>query len=100
MCRTNDWQPEKHRSNVCAKKTGTTGENAQKGDLRFSNISTLIITPLEAHHGRETNTVLRNLTKKPSLRDVSWSSIGKSKPACLDGRDPVAREMPSPADTN
>ena len=34
------------------------------GALRFSKNATLKISPFEAHHGRETNTVLRNLTKK------------------------------------
>ena len=36
------------------------------GALRLAKNSTLSITPFEAHHGREANTVLRNLTKKPS----------------------------------
>ena len=35
------------------------------GALRFAKNSTLNIIPFEAHHGREANTVLRNLTKKP-----------------------------------
>ena len=33
------------------------------GALRFSKNATLIISPFEAHHGRESNMVLRNLTK-------------------------------------
>ena len=33
------------------------------GALRFAKNATLNITPFEAHHGREANTVLRNLTK-------------------------------------
>ena len=33
------------------------------GALRFSKNATLKISPFEAHHGREANTVLRNLTK-------------------------------------
>ena len=37
------------------------------GALRFAKNATLKITPFEAHHNREANTVLRNLTKKPSL---------------------------------
>ena len=36
--------------------------------LRFAYNATLKITPFKAHHGREANTVLRNLTKKPSLK--------------------------------
>ena len=31
--------------------------------LRFSKNATLKISPFEAHHGREANTVLKNLTK-------------------------------------
>ena len=34
------------------------------GALRFSKNATNKLTPFEAHHGREANTVLRNLTKK------------------------------------
>ena len=70
------------------------------GALRFSNNATIKITPFEAHHGREANTVLRNLTKKPSLRNLNWSNVIKSKSTCLDQRDPATRDMPSPADTN
>ena len=33
------------------------------GALRFAKNATLNITPFEAHHGREANTVLRNFTK-------------------------------------
>ena len=33
--------------------------------LRFAPNATLKITPFEAHHGREANTVFLNLTKKP-----------------------------------
>ena len=36
------------------------------GALRFAKNATLNITSFEAHHGREANTVVRNLTKKPS----------------------------------
>ena len=41
------------------------------GALRFAKNATLNITPFEAHHGREANTVLRNLTKKPSLWNLN-----------------------------
>ena len=41
------------------------------GALRFANNATLNITPFEAHHGREAKTVLRNLTKRPSLRNLN-----------------------------
>ena len=37
------------------------------GALRFGKNLTLNKTPFEAHIRREANTVLRNLTKKPSL---------------------------------
>ena len=65
--------------------------------LRFSPNATLKITPFEAHHGREANTVLRNRTKKPSLRKLKWSNVLKSKSACLDVE---AQKMPKPADTH
>ena len=68
--------------------------------LRFSTKATLKITPFEAHHGREANTVLRNLTKKPSLRNLNWLDVLKSKSACFDKQDAKAQQMPKPADTN
>ena len=70
------------------------------GALRFSKTATLKISPFEAHHGREANTVLRNLTKKPSLQNLDWSRVIKTKNACLDAADPNAQNMPHPADTN
>ena len=70
------------------------------GALQFANNATLKITPFEAHHGREANTMLRKLTKKPSSRNLIWSNVIKSKSTCLDERDPTVRDMPSPADTN
>ena len=70
------------------------------GALRFSPNATLKITPFEAHHGREANAVLRNLTKKPSLRNLNWSNVLKSKSACLDEQDAEAQKMPKPADTH
>ena len=70
------------------------------GALRFSKNSTLKISPFEAHHGRESNTVLRNLTKKPSLQNLDWSRVITTKNACLDVSDPNAQNMPHPADTN
>ena len=69
------------------------------GALRFFPNATLKITPFEAHHGREANTVLQNLTKKPSLRNLSCSNVLKSKSACLDEQDPEAQQMSKPADT-
>ena len=70
------------------------------GALRFAKNATLNITPFEAHHGREANTVLRNLTKKPSLRNLSWENIIRSKSNCLDERDPNTQAMPEQMDTN
>ena len=70
------------------------------GALRFSKNATLKISPLEAHHGQEANTVLRNVTKKPSLQNLDWSRVIKTKNACLDDADPNANDMPHPADTN
>ena len=68
--------------------------------LRFAKNATLNLTPFEAHHGREANTVLRNLTKKPSLRNLNWENVISSKSACLDERDPYDQAMPKPKDTN
>ena len=70
------------------------------GALRFSKNSTLKISPFEAHHGREANTVLRNLTRKPSLQNLDWSRVIKTKNACLDATDSNVQDMPHPADTN
>ena len=70
------------------------------GTLRFSKNATLKISPFEAHHGREANTVLRNLTKKTSLQNLDWSRVIKTKNACLDDADSNERDMPHPADTN
>ena len=68
------------------------------GALRFAKNATLSITQFEAHHGREANTVLRNLTKKPSLWNLKWENVIRSKSACLDERDPNAQAMPEPMD--
>ena len=70
------------------------------GALRFSPKTILKLTPVEAHHSREANTVLQTLTKKPSLSNLKWSNIVKSKYACLDEHCPGAKRMPKPADTN
>ena len=70
------------------------------GALRFVKNATLNITPFEAHHGREANTVLRNLTKKPTLRNLNWEKVIRPKSECLDERDPIAQAMPEPMDTN
>ena len=58
------------------------------GALWFSPNATIKLTPTEAHRGRETNTVLQNLPKKPSLRSFNWSNVLKFKSACLDEQDP------------
>ena len=70
------------------------------GALRVLKNATLRISPFEAHHGRETNTVLRNLTKKPSLQNLDWSRVIKTKNACLDDAEAKVRDMPHPAETN
>ena len=70
------------------------------GSFRFSPNATLKLMPFEAHYCREANTVLQNLTKKPSLSNLKWSNIKKSKYACLDDQDSGAQRMPNPADTN
>ena len=70
------------------------------GALRFVKNATLNITLFEAHHGREANTVLRNLTKKPTLRNLNWKNVIRSKSSCLDERDPIAQAMPEPMNTN
>ena len=68
------------------------------GALRFSPNAALKKKPLEAIHDREANTVLRNLTKKPSLRNLNRSNVLKFKSACLDEQDAEAQQMPKPAD--
>ena len=70
------------------------------GALRFSKNATVKLSPFEAHHDREANTVLRNLTNKPSLQNLDWSRVIKTKNACLDAADPNAQNMPHPADKN
>ena len=69
------------------------------GALRFSKNATLI-SPFEAHHGREANTVVRNLTKKPSRQNLDWSPVIKTKYACLDDADPNSKDMPHPTETD
>ena len=48
------------------------------GALRFVKTATLDITPIEAHHDREANTVLRNLTKKPTLWNLNKKNVKRS----------------------
>ena len=52
--------------------------------LRFVPHSKTKLTPLEAYHGREANTALRNLTKKPSLKNLNWNNVVNQKLSCLD----------------
>ena len=68
--------------------------------LRFAPNATLKITSFEAHHSREANTVLRNLTKKPSLYNLNWEKVLRQKSACLDSKDPRASNLPHPRVTN
>ena len=44
----------------------------------------LKLTPFQAYHGREVNTTLRNLTKKPSLKNLFWENVINHKLQCLD----------------
>ena len=68
--------------------------------LRFAPNATLKISPLEAHHGREANTVLRNLTKKPTLQNLNWDRVLKQKSAYLDSTDPRNQKIPQPMATD
>ena len=43
--------------------------------LRFVPHSKNKLTPFEAYHGREANTAQRNLTKKPSLKNLNWENV-------------------------
>ena len=52
--------------------------------LRFVPHSKTMLTPFEAYHGREANTTLRSLTKKPSLRNLNWKNVINQKLSCLD----------------
>ena len=52
--------------------------------LRFVAQSKTKITPFEAHHGREANTVLPNLTKKLSLKNLDWTNAINQKLLSLD----------------
>ena len=56
--------------------------------LRFAPNATLKISPFEAHHGREANTVLRNLTKKPTLQNLNWDRVLKQNSAYFDSTNP------------
>ena len=42
------------------------------------------LTPFEAYHGREANTALQILTKKPSLKNLDWNIVINQKLSCLD----------------
>ena len=68
--------------------------------FRFTPNATLKKSPFEAHHGREANTVLRNLTKKPSLQNLNWNRVLKQKSADLDSDDPRAIKFPPPMATD
>ena len=61
---------------------------------------TLKLTPFEAPHGWEANTVLRNLTKKSSLQNLIWEKVLRQKSACLDSSDPGSSILPHPRATN
>ena len=52
--------------------------------LHFLPHSKTKLTSFEAYHGIEVNTALRNLTKKPSLKNLNWKNVIKHKLQCLD----------------
>ena len=52
--------------------------------LGFVPHSKTKLTPFEAYHRREANTALRNLTKKPSLKNLNWNNVINQKLSCLD----------------
>ena len=68
--------------------------------LRFAPNATLKISQFEAHHGREANTVLRNLTKKPNLQKLNWARVLKQKSAYLDSTDLRNQKSLQPMATN
>ena len=52
--------------------------------LRFVPHSKTKLTPFETYHGREANTAFRDLTKKPSLKNLNWDNVVNQKLSCLD----------------
>ena len=70
------------------------------GALRFSKNATTKLTPFEAHHGREANTVSCNLTKKPSLKNLNWENVLRKKCLCLDENDPEVNTIAFPQQAN
>ena len=50
--------------------------------LKFAPTAALKIIPFKAYHGWKTNTVLRNLMKKPSLQNFNWDKVLRQKSAC------------------
>ena len=103
MCRADNWQYQEFSTNVCAREKPEPLDRMLEralGALRFAKNATPNLAPFEVHHGREANTVLRNLTKKPSLRKLNWENVIRSNSACSDKRDPNAQAMPEPMDTN
>ena len=53
--------------------------NKALGELRFSKNATTKLTTFEAHHGREADIILRNLMKRPSLKNPNGSKVLKQK---------------------
>ena len=68
--------------------------------LRFAPNATLKISPFEAHRDREANTVLRNLTKKPTLQNLNWDRVLKQKSAYLDSTNPRNQKISQPMATD
>ena len=75
-------------------------ERALSALSRFASNATLKISPFESHHGREANTVLRNLTKKPSKQNLNWDRVLKQKSTYLDSNDPRSNKFPPPKATD
>ena len=70
------------------------------GALPFSKNATTKLTHFEAHRGREANTVLRNLTKKPSLKNLNWKRVLKQKCLFLDENYPEMSKIAFPQHSN
>ena len=70
------------------------------GVLRFSKNATTKLTPFEAHHSREGNIVLRNLTKKSSLKNLNWENVLKQKCLSLDENDLEVNAIAFPQHAN
>ena len=62
--------------------------------LRFFQRSKTNRTQFEAHYGRKADTVLRNLTKRPILKNLNWNKEKNQKLSFLDERSGRANDDP------